>query len=353
MARANGGGTRRVLVITGDHELPDATKWDGRYSADDLALHAEMRRALESLPGYEFEFLTRHADLIHRVANHPPDLVLNLCDTGFGNLAAQEPHVPALLEMLGIAYSGAGPASMVLCYDKSIVRMVAEQCGVPTPREYYAAPETELETVVERAAVAFPALVKPARGDGSVGINRQAVVRSRQELAAQLAWLRAQMPQVAALVQEYLPGPEYGLALIGNPGVGAGLVALPPLEIDFSGLPPELPPILAFESKTGPQSAYEAVVVRRSSLSPAQVEQIKSYGEKLFLRLECRDYARFDFRTAADGEIKLMEVNPNPAWSPAAKLALMARFGDRSYPQLLGMILTAAEQRTKGSHGRD
>lgn len=339
-----GGRTRRVLVVTGDHDLPDATKWEGRYGADDIELDAHMRRALESLPGYQFVFLSRHADLVPQLLRERPDLVLNLCDAGFGNVAVQELHVPALLEVFGVPYSGAGPVSMVLCYDKSIVRMVAQQCGVPTPREVYLPPDVALAAALEGSAVTFPALVKPARGDGSVGINRRALVRSPEELSRQLLWFREQFPGAAALVQEYLPGPEYGLALIGNPG-GRGLEALPPLEVDFSALPPELPPILAFESKTGPETAYGAVQIRRAELPAAELERIKRHAERLFGRLECRDYARFDFRTGADGEVKLMEVNPNPAWSPAAKLALMAKFADRSYAQLLAMILSAAEIR--------
>jgi D-alanine-D-alanine ligase len=90
-----------------------------------------MRRALESLPGYRFEFLTRHSELVVRLSRDPPELVLNLCDAGLRNVAAQELHVAALLEVFGVPYSGAGPAGMVLCYDRSIVRMVAKECGVP------------------------------------------------------------------------------------------------------------------------------------------------------------------------------------------------------------------------------
>lgn len=329
---------RRVLVITGDHELPDPSKWDGCYSAADLDLHRQMRVALESLPGYRFEFLSRHADLIPRLLRDPPELVLNLCDTGFCNQDTQELHVPALLEAFGIPYTGAPPASMVLCYDKAIVRLVAESCGVPTPREVYVAPDSPLD----RIEASYPALIKPARGDGSVGINRNAVVRSAEEAARQLRWFRCQFPGAAALIQEYLPGPEYGLALIGNPG---RMEALPLIEVDFSALPAGLPPILAFESKTGPDTPYDAVRVRPAKLSSDCLAAIRRHTETLFARLECRDYARFDFRAGADGTIRLLEVNPNPAWSSAAKLALMAGFAGKSYPELLGMILTAAETR--------
>jgi D-alanine-D-alanine ligase len=336
-----------VLVITGDHRLPDPTKWDGRYDAGDLELHARMRAALDTLPAYAFDFLTDHRRLIDRLRSDPPDLVLNLCDTGFGNAPARELHVPALLELLDVAYSGASPQCMVLCYDKAVVRLLARELGVPTPREVYLPPPGSADGGEHDAALdveaLYPALLKPAQGDGSVGIARDALVRTPAEARRTLAWLRRELPGRAALLQEFLPGPEYGLALVGNPP--AGLVALPPLEVDYGALPAGLPPILAFESKTAPDTPYAAVRLGPARLGEEARAVLQRHAELLFARLDCRDYARFDFRTAADGEIKLLEVNPNPAWSPEAKLARMAGLGGRSYAALLELILEAARAR--------
>ncbi len=330
---------RRVLVLTGDHALPDPTKWEGKYDDEDLAFHARMREALRSLPGYEVDFLTEHARLVERITSDPPEFVLNLCDTGFNNVATQELHVPALLELHGIPYSGAPPAAMAICYDKAIVRLVAEAHGIPTPHEAYVRPDASLDDV----DFDYPALIKPNQGDGSVGITRDALVRTPAEARRYLEWLRRELPGVAALVQEYLPGPEYGLALIGNPGTG--FTALPPLVVDFSALPGDVAPILSFESKTAPDSPYSKVEIKRAELAEAELGTMRRSAELMFERLQCRDYARFDFRAGADGVLKLMEVNPNPAWSSAAKLALMASFAGISYPELLGLILEAAQAR--------
>jgi D-alanine-D-alanine ligase len=328
-----------VLVITGDHGLPDATKWDGGYSEDDLELHGRTRTALESLPGYTFEFLTDHASLIDTVRRDPPDLVLNFCDTGFRNRATHELHVPALLELLGIPYSGAGPAGMVLCYDKAVVRAVAEAHGVPVPAEVYLRADTPPDGLDAR----WPALIKPAEGDGSVGIRPNAVVHDAEQAREYLDWFRRELPGRAALVQEYLPGREYGLSLVGNPG--SGFTAFPPLEVDYAELPGDLAPILAFESKTGPSNPYDVVRIKAAQLDQDRLAELVTHSELLFERLQCRDYARFDFRTGADGRIKLLEVNPNPAWSSEGKLALMARFGGTDYPELLRLILETARTR--------
>ncbi|MGH6885750.1 MAG: D-alanine--D-alanine ligase, partial [Geminicoccales bacterium] len=179
-----------VCVLTGDPRLPDLTKRDHRYNEEDFATHHAMRAAFESLPGFDFEFLDDHGALLERFAHDPPDLVVNFCDTGLRNVAAQELHVPALLEMLGVPYSGASPAAMAICYDKQIVRLVAEAQGVPVPREICLEPD---EPLPERADL-YPALIKPNQADGSVGITKDAVVRTAAEAARYALWLRRELP---------------------------------------------------------------------------------------------------------------------------------------------------------------
>lgn len=332
---------RRVCVLTGDPRLADATKPGGGYSDYDLGYDAVMRDALGSLPDYAFEFLNDHRRLIPRMLEDPPEFVLNLCDTGFRNVAAHEQHVPALLEMLDIPCSGAPPAAMVLCYDKALVRAAAAGLGMAVPGECYVAPDQALEVIDD---FAYPALIKPNAADGSLGITRDAVVADAREARAYVAELRRLLPGRAALVQEFLPGAEYGLGLIGNPGTG--FTILPPLAVDYRDLPPDLPPIMGYESKTDPASPYwTSIHFRQAELEPAVVEGLGDAARRLFARLQCRDYARFDFRTAADGTIKLMEVNPNPAWDHEAKLALMAGFAGHGYAQMFRLILETAQGR--------
>jgi D-alanine-D-alanine ligase len=191
-------------------------------------------------------------------------------------------------------------------------------------------------------------LIKPNQADGSVGITKDAVVRGPDEAKAYLAWLSIALPGRAALIQEYLPGREYGVGLIGNPG--GELHALPVLEVDYSGLPAGLNPILSYESKALPDSPYWTGIRFKAAEADARMlASMVGHAKHLFARLGCRDYARFDFRVAADGQPKLMEVNPNPAWANDAKLAMMAGFGGIAYDQMLAMILQAALQRLLAS----
>ncbi len=330
----------RVCVLTGDHRLPDRTKRNHRYNDEDFATHRAMRVAFESLAGCRFEFEDDHGRLFEQFSRDRPDLVINFCDTGFRNIVTQELHVPALLEMLGVPYSGATPACMVLCYDKQIVRLLAQALGVPVPREVFLGPDPSSDTLPDR----YPALIKPNQADGSVGIRQDAVVRSRAEALDYIDWVRTELPGRALLIQEYLPGPEYGIGLIGNPE--AEFVALPALEVDYSRLPAGLNPILSYESKALPDSPYwTEIKFRRAAADPTLLAGMIDHARRLFARLGCRDYARFDFRCAKDGEPRLMEVNPNPAWANDGKLAFMAGFAGIAYPEVLEMILDAALRR--------
>jgi D-alanine-D-alanine ligase len=190
----------------------------------------------------------------------------------------------------------------------------------------------------------FPALVKPNTGDGSVGITQESLVRDAAETRAHLERLRAQLPGCDALVQEFLDGPEYAIGLVGN--VGDGFTVLPPLEVDYGGLDPELPRILSYESKTVPDSPYwRHVRYREARIGQDRLAGLVGAARRLFRRLGCRDYARFDFRCGADGIPRLLEVNPNPAWCWDGKLQLMAGFAGHDEASLLGLILETAQRR--------
>jgi D-alanine-D-alanine ligase len=332
----------RIAVITGDPSLPDPTKRGASYHEEDAVTHDAMMAAFRSLERYQFVFLSEHEGLLERLRQDPPDLVVNFCDTGFRNVPTQELNLPAYLELLGIPYTGAPPSAMILCYDKAIVRLVADSLGVPVPREAYVAADSPLDAPPDL----LPALIKPNTADGSVGITKDAVVRTRQEARDYLSWLRETLPGRDALFQEYLPGAEYGVGVIGNPEMG--LRMLPPLEVDYSRLPSGLNPILSFESKAIPDSPYwTEIKFKRAELSPELVARLEGWTAALFKRLGLRDYGRFDFRVAADGEPKLMEVNPNPAWANDGKLAFMAGFAGIEYRDMLRLVLEAAIERVQ------
>ncbi len=331
----------RILVLTGDHHVVDPEKVDGRYNAEDLKAHGVMEQAFASLPDLDTTVLADHSQFFDLVRTRKFDLVVNFCDTGFCNRILLEPHIPAYLELLDIPYTGSPPAALSLVYDKAIVRLVAEAMQVPVPAELYMPYDTLSAPPPDGP---YPALIKPNRADGSLGITKDAVVRSPDEARSYLDWYIKALPGRDALLQEYLTGTEYGVGLIGN---GDDLVALPPLEVDFSDLPEGLNPILSYESKAMPDSPYWTKIrFRQAELTTDEEAEIVNHARRLFKRLGLRDYGRFDFRRSKDNVIKLMEANTNPAWAYDAKLALMAGFAGMEYPQMLKCIVDAATRRS-------
>ena len=326
-----------VTVLLGDPTLPDSTKLGGRFTQEDLVCFEEMKTALESLDAYDLTYLNNHETLIAEMTASPPEFVLNFCDTGFRNQARHEWHLAGLLELLDIRYSGAPPFAMAVCYDKGVVRGLAAALGIAVPEERYCATPKEAIDAIDR----YPVLIKPNQGDGSVGITKDAVVKNYNEAASYLEYFANELPGRAILVQEFLTGAEYGVGVIGNPDTG--FTILPPLEVDYSELDDDLAPILSFESKVDAESPYwTKIKYRESRLDEAGRQMLSETACRLFGRLGLRDYGRFDFRTGADGVIKLMEVNPNPAWDYGAKLAFMAGFAGMTYAEMLGLLVDTA-----------
>ncbi|HRP62624.1 MAG TPA: methyltransferase domain-containing protein [Phycisphaerales bacterium] len=329
-----------VTVLMGDPSLPDTVKRGGQFNPEDMDTIDRLKKALAELEGYTFRYLNDHATLLAELRENPPQFVLNLCDEGFNNDAFLELHVPAILELRKIPYSGGGPACLGLCYNKNLVRAIAASIDVPVPLETYFGPDDQAATLPS----AFPALVKPNFGDSSIGITKNAVVHSPQELVSYLEELRSQLPGCPVLVQEFLSGTEYSVGIVGNPG--QRVQALPLLEVDYSGLDPDLPRILGYESKWIPDSPYwSQIKYHEANLDEDTRRRLVDHSIALFERLGCRDYARFDYRADANGEIKLLEANPNPGWCWDGKLNFMAEFAGYRYADLLRMIIEAAQER--------
>lgn len=336
MARPHEVPVHRVTVLLGDPSLPDQVKLDGRFGDLDVDTVQRLKAALADIPGYTFEYLDDHAQWLESLRANPPEFVLNLCDEGFRNNALHELHVPAFLEALDVPYTGAGPVALGLCYNKSFVRSVAAGMDIPVPLETYCSPEDVGASIPS----VFPALIKPALGDSSIGITQHAVVDGPEEASAYLNHLRQVLAGRPVLVQEFLSGAEYTVGLIGNPGYG--LDPLPVLEVDYSRLPDGLPRILNYESKWDPDSPFwTSIGYREADIDGDTRRQLVDMSLKLFERLECRDYARFDFRADSAGDIKLLEVNPNPGWCWDGKMNLMAEIAGMTYSELLRQILHA------------
>lgn len=303
---------RKISVLLGDPRRNDRVKPGQKFSTEDAGEVETLKKTLGQLPGYEFTYLDDHKSLINDLQHMRPDFVLNFCDNGFNNNPQQELHIPALLEMLDIPYSGAGPDCLLLSYDKFIVNQTARRLGVPTPQEELLGGDI---AAIEHWDI-FPAMVKPNAADNSVGIDTGSVVHDHASLKAQIGHLQENLGIEDVLVQEFLPGTEYRVTMIGNPE--PGFTYLPTFEWDYSNLPPDVPPILTHDSKYDIHGPYDNLKSRHSRLTPVLQQQIECHSETLFKALRCRDCAKIDYRLDRSGQLRLVEFNPNPSWDEGA-----------------------------------
>ncbi len=333
---------RNIVVLLGDPTKPDPLKPFTRFDDDDFYTIDQLKSALNELKEYRFHYLNNHDSLEQDLKKlfGKFDLVLNFCDEGLMNDPMKELHIPAILERYDIPYSGAGPQCLAYCYDKSLVRGVANEMSIPVPKAFLVKPED----IAFELQVAFPLIVKPNYGDSSFGITQNSVAGNYEELSNAILEIRSKFGyDKPLLVEEFLTGSDLSIGIIGNPPDSYRV--LPIIEEDYSLLPPGLPRICGYEAKWQPNSPYWNLRSVPAKLPDEMRRFIIECCVRLFIRLNCRDYARFDWRLDSLGNPKLLEVNPNPGWCWDGHLAKMFILAGGTYSGMLEAIIRAAESR--------
>ena len=343
-------GPLQVAVLLGDPRKQDRVKPGATFDEDDQHTIAELKKALGELDGYRFSYFDDHDRFIDNLPKWKSkfDLALNFCDEGFDNRASHELHVPALLEMANIDYTGGNPQCLAYCYDKSLIRGLASEMDIPVANAYIVKPE---DTTFIDITIPFPVIIKPNFGDSSFGITSSSVCNNVTELENAIVASRAQFGyQCPVLVEQFLTGKDISVGVIGNPSTHFEF--LPIIEEDYSLLPEGYPRICGYEAKWDPESPYWQIRSVPANLNDSTEQFLQDSCLKLFERVECRDYARFDWRLDDNGTPRLLEVNPNPGWCWDGHLAKMAKHANISYAAMLGMIVDAALLRRQQAVGQ-
>lgn len=273
---------------------------------------------------YAVEKLPFSEDFIARVKHF--DAVFNL------STAHLQMHVPAVLDVLKIPYTGSSPLAHALCTDKVITKIVLQSFGIPTPRF------SVFEVGEEPNSLEFwPAIVKPTRQGSAKGIHADSVVTDVESLKIAVRRVHEEFKE-PALVEEFIEGREFSV------GVLVGEV-LPLLEIDFSSLPEGMERFYSYRVKHfyGEKTRY---------ICPAPVEErlrrkIEQYAKEAFKALHLRNYARMDLRVRGE-EVYFLEVNSLPMLTPNySDIVKMAEAAGLSYEQLIMEIFNDALKNRK------
>lgn len=290
-----------------------------------LGVAVEELRVRDSLSG-----------LVDKLARRGVEVVFNLVES-IANDYGREWQVPALLARHGIRFTGNGPVPLRLSRAKDAARRVLVRAGVRVARGVVVRDAETLRRGGKRA-VPYPCFVKPARVDGSIGIDRASLCADEPALLARLTALASHLPG-PFLVEEYLPGKEINVAIFPEP-VRGHVVAT---EIDFSPLADDLPRFVTYDSKWNPESPEYAARSVPAVLEPPLRAEVEALARAAFRALGGTGYGRVDMRLDASGRPCVIDVNPNNDLHPEAGLALAAASVRVSYEQLIGGILAHAQ----------
>lgn len=300
----------------------------------------QLRGAIEAC-GHTVQLLAVHdavEPLVTALHEAAPDLVFNLAES-FGGKSALESNVAALLNLLGLRYTGSSPAGLLLAGDKSLTKKVLSFHSIRTP---------EFATVFRGAVdwagdITFPLIVKPPQEDASLGISSNSVVHDLRELFTRIDELQSQFQQ-PVLVEQFVEGREFYVGVLGN----ANARALPVIELDFSGFPSGIPRIASWEAKWGDDgTGVGEQFAGTRSVFPVDVpneliERMQQAAVEAFHALRLRDYARIDVRVTDREDIFIIEVNPNCYLERASEFARAAAESGLAYDALIARILELA-----------
>lgn len=279
-------------------------------------------------------------DVPRALASRSVTTVFNLVES-LDNDYGREWEVPATLERLDVRYTGNGPRPLRICRAKDAVRRVLTRHGVRVANGLSVRDARGL-TPDRLRGLRFPCFVKPARVDGSIGVDRASVCADLPALATQVERLARHLPG-PFLVEEFLPGKEINVSLFPEPQRGHVVAT----EIDFSGVPPGIPRIVTYDAKWNPNSPEYASRSVPAVLDERLRREIEQVARRTFLALDGSGYGRVDMRLDVTGAPCVIDVNPNNDLHPEAGLSAAARSVGVAYDVLIGAILAHAHEKSR------
>lgn len=274
--------------------------------------------------------------IISKINSINPDIIFNFVESIEGN-TKYEICVTGMLDILGYNYTGNSSLCLGNCLIKYRTKQLLEFSGIKTPG--YCVQKYGIKINEKDLRFGYPVMLKLVNEDASIGISENSVVHNFSELNKQLSFLFNNYQQ-DVLIEEYIEGRELNVSILGGK-------LLPISEINFNGLPDNLPKIVTYEAKWSPKSIYYKYSnpIIPADLSKNQIKRIENAALKAYDILGCRDYARVDIRLSSKNVPYVIEVNPNPDISPDSGFIRSAESGGIKYEDVLLNLANYALQR--------
>src|SRR5256714_1968264 len=285
--------------------------------------------------GHDVQPLGLYSDLgviSTAIQDYRPHIAFNLLEE-FHGYPLFDQHVVSYLELMRQPYTGCNPRGLTLAHDKALAKQILAYHRISVP----AFAVFEMNRKVKRhARLKFPLLVKSLTEEGSVGIARASVVNDDAKLKERVEFIHRQLG-THAIAEQYIEGREIYVGLIGN----QKMQTYAPWELVMQNLPEGAPNIATLKVKWDP--AYQkkiGVVTQPAHLTPDLEKKLVRISKRIYRLLFLSGYARLDYRLTSDGQLYLLEANPNPNVAHGDDFSDSAAHCGISYEQLLQKIMT-------------
>jgi D-alanine-D-alanine ligase len=310
-----------------DYDFKEGDPQDVNAEFDNPSTVDVIENAISSL-GYKVKRIGNAANLLDKLKNINVDIVFNISEGLNGR--NRESQVPILLEMAGIPFVGSDALTLGLTLDKIMAKKVFIAEGIPTPKFFEV---KSCEELTDLDHCKFPLIVKPRFEGSSKGLTEKSRVETLEELKVQASRIINNYKQ-PALVEEFISGQEFTVAVVGNDPPES----LPVVQIKIDGHLELEERFYTFARIYSDKLEYICPAPIRESLT----KKIKELALKTYLAVDCRDFGRVDFRVDKELNPYVLEINPLPCLSTEDVFMPIAKNLGITYEQMLGRIINSA-----------
>ncbi len=326
--------SKRILLLVHKELLPptDLKTEPDRFNTPWITEY-DVQEALKK-SGHEvktFGLIDDLNSLITELSSFKPHIVFNLLEE-FNYDPQSDYKIVALLEIMGIKYSGCNPKGLLLARDKALSKKILSHHRLGTPH-FFTIPKNKKRKLPKN--LKFPLIVKCLYEEASYGIAQASIVRSEDKLKERIEYIQQSLDQ-DAIIEEFIEGKEYYVGVMGN----KKLTTLPIWELQFNNV--DEPEKEIYSSRAKWNKDYR----KRKGIDngPAKLDKILEDKiiktcKKAYQVLELSGYARIDLRVSNEGKIYILEVNPNPNIASDDEFAKSAKHAGISYQDLITSLL--------------
>lgn len=313
-----------------DYEFKEGDPPDANAEFDHPLTIGVIARAIQNC-GFRVKKIGNAANLSEKINNLDVDIVFNISEGLSGR--NRESQVPILLEMARVPFVGSDGLTLSLTLDKVMAKKIFIAENIPTPKSFEI---KNTDALINTDHLKFPLIVKPRFEGSSKGLSDDSRVENIDELKRQADYIITTYKQ-PALVEEFISGQEFTVAIIGNDNPQV----MPLVQIKIDGRLKLNDKFYTFARITSDRLEY----ICPARISHELNKKISDIALKVYNAVECRDFGRVDFRVNKEGRPYVLEINPLPSLSTEDVFSVVAKEIGISYAAIIGKILNSALKR--------